>query len=521
MSAAASWRPRANPWLIALVVTSATFMEVLDSTIVNVSLPHIAGSLSVGTDQSTWALTSYLVANGIVLPVSGWFGDRFGRKRYFMLCIAMFSLFSLLCGAATSLAQLIVFRLAQGFFGGGLQPNQQSIVLDTFPPSQRARAFATTAVAVVVAPILGPTLGGIITDNASWRWVFFINVPIGVLAFLAVGRLVEDPPWLTARRGVRHIDFPGLGLIALGLGCLQIVLDRGEQSDWFGSPTIRAFALVAALGILGAIWWLSVARHPVVDLSVLANRNFAIGMALIFAVGVVLYGSAVLIPELAEIQLGYTATWAGLVLSPGGLAVLVAIPVVGRLLGLVQTRILIGVGFTILGFALLAASRITPQVDFRTLAMLRVGQSLGLAFLFVPISTIAFLTVPRERNGDAAALYSMARNIGGSAGISLVTALIATRAQVHQAALVTHLTPLDRGYRALVAARSAVLFARGTAPGQIGPEVAGSIYRTLIRQAGFAGYLDTLRFCGLLSLGAVGLCFLLDRTRGRGAARAE
>ncbi len=320
------WRPAGNPWLIAVVVTLAAFMEVLDTTIVNVAMPHIAGTLSASYDEATWTLTSYLVSNSIVLPISAFFGRLLGRKRYFVICIGAFTVCSFLCGIADNLSELIIFRVLQGFFGGGLQPNQQSIILDTFPPSQRGRAFSLTAVATVVAPVLGPTIGGWITDNYSWRWVFFINVPFGLLATFAVITLVEDPPW--ARKQQASIDYIGIGLITLTFASLQIMLDRGEDADWFSSDFIRTFAALAAVGAAGACGWLLYTRKPVVDLRVLKDRNFALGSLAIGCFAMILYGSAILIPQLAQQHLGYTALLSGLVLSPGALAIIFLIPVI-------------------------------------------------------------------------------------------------------------------------------------------------------------------------------------------------
>ncbi len=347
----AGWKPKGNPWLIAVVVTLAAFMEVLDTTIVNVSLPHIAGDLSTSYDDASWALTSYLAANGIVLTISGWLGRVIGRKRYFLICIGMFTVCSFLCGVSQSLPELIVFRLLQGLFGGGLQPNQQSIILDTFPPARRGGAFAITAVATIVAPVLGPTLGGYITDNASWRWVFFLNVPIGIFTLLAVSALVEDPPW--AKKRSAPIDAIGLGLIALGLGCLEVALDRGEDDDWFGSTFICVMALLALIGIFGAICWLLTAKRPAVDLRVFGDANFAIGTMGIGVVGVVLYAGAVLIPQFSQQVIGYTATLAGLVLTPGGVGIIVLIPFVNLAMKRIQTRYIIAFGFFVMGVSLL------------------------------------------------------------------------------------------------------------------------------------------------------------------------
>ena len=429
------WKPKSNPWLIAIVVTLAAFMEILDTTIVNVALPHIAGALSSSNDEATWTLTSYLVANGIVLPISGFFGNRLGRKRYFLICIAMFGVFSFLCGVAESLPQLILFRLAQGFFGGGLQPNQQAIILDTFPPEKRGAAFSITAIATIVAPVLGPVLGGYITDNFSWRWIFFINIPVAALTFFAVAALVEDPPWV-ANQPKRQIDTIGLALIALGLGSLQVVMDRGEDDDWFGSNFILGMAILAAAGLLGAIGWLLTAKKPIVSLRVMQDRNFALGCFCTFALFFIVYSSAVLLPQLSQEVLNYNSTLAGLLLAPGAVAVIFIIPMVQQAMKVVPTKIIIAVGFMAIGSGLVYSTRLFPLIDYDTLTIMRIAQSAGIALLFVPISTISYVTLPKELNGDAAALYTMFRNVSGSIGISLATAEITERTQIRSAYLI-------------------------------------------------------------------------------------
>jgi DHA2 family multidrug resistance protein len=341
-----------------------------------------------------------------VLTISGWLSDVFGRKRYFMICILMFTVFSLLCGFAQSLPELILFRLAQGFFGGGLQPNQQSIVLDTFEPSKRGQAMAVVAIATIVAPVIGPTLGGYITDNFSWRWVFFLNVPIGMLGLFGVATLVEDPPWVKERRS-HGVDYIGIGLITLGLGCLQVAMDRGEDADWLSSGFIRIMFLLSFLGIAGAIGWLLTTARPVLNIRVLANRNFALGVTMIGAMAFVLYSSAVVVPQFAQQVIGYTATDAGLILSPGGVVIIMLIPFVTRSMPYVPTRYLIAIGFAMLGLSLVYSSILVPDISFKHLAIIRAAQTAGLAFLFVPISTIAYSTVPRDMNGDAAALHDV------------------------------------------------------------------------------------------------------------------
>ncbi len=502
-----NWRPRSNPWLIAVVVTLGAFMEVLDTTIVNVSLPHIAGTVGASYDEATWTLTSYLVANGIVLPISGWLARLLGRKRYFLICIGMFTVCSFACGMATSLTQMVLFRLLQGFFGGGLQPNQQSILLDTFEPSKRSQAFAVAAIATVVAPVVGPTLGGWITDNYSWRWIFLINVPVGVITFLAVWRLVEDPPWVKREheQGDRSVDYIGLSLISIGFGSLEVMMDRGEDWDWFGSPIIRLCAFLAFAGLAGAVGWLLYARKPVVDIRVLGDRNFALGTLMIFCVGAVLYSSAVLIPQLAQQQLGYTATLAGLILSPGAVVIVVLIPLVGKvLMPNIQTRYVIGMGFFIMGCSLLYATQLTPNPDFWTLTLMRGAQTLGLAFMFVPISTIAYTTIPKELNGDASALFTMARNIAGSVAISGATALVTERTQAHRAYLADRLSPFNQNYQDLVTQYQHTFQAAGQPTSGVG----GQINLLLTGQASILAYIDVFTYCAIASFCVVPLTFL-------------
>ena len=515
----ATWKPRANPWLIAVVVTSAAFMEILDTTIVNVSLPHIAGSVSASYDDATWALTSYLVANGIVLPISGFLGRLIARKRYFPICIAMFTVSSFLCGTSTSLGELICFRLMQGFFGGGLQPNQQSIILDTFPPAMRGKAFGVVAIAVIFAPIIGPTLGGWITDNYSWRWIFFINVPVGIFAFFSVTALVEDPPWvLRARAKLVDFDYIGLGLIALGLGSFQIMLDRGEDDDWFGSRMICIAFVLGLVGVLGAIAWLLTAKKPIVNLRVFANRNFAVGSVMIFALGAILYSGSVLLPQLAQQRLGYTATLAGLVLSPGGAIILVLIPVIGRVLPYIQTRYLIGFGFLTLGCAYTYAHGVTPDATFGTLALMRATQTLGLAFLFVPTSTISYSTMPRTLNADASSLYVMLRNVAGSIGISLATAGITERTQARQSYLAENLNPFNPAFNDYIAQTANTLRGMGRAAGDATSQAMGMALQTLNLQAAVLAYRDVFAYCAIGAFCIAPLIFLFEARTSRGAA---
>lgn len=512
----AAWHPTYNPWLVAIVVTIAAFMEILDTTIVNVALPHIAGSLSSSNDEATWALTSYLVANGIVLTISGWLGNVLGRKRYFLICLAMFTVCSFLCGTSRSLPELITFRLLQGFFGGGLQPNQQSIILDYFPPARRGAAFGVTAIATIVAPVLGPTLGGFIVDSASWRWIFFINVPVGILAVFLVWVLVEDPPWTKRER--RGIDAFGLGLIALGLGCLEVMMDRGEDEDWFSSGFIFTMALLAVTGIVGSVIWLMVAKKPIINIAVFRDKNFAAGCLMIGAMGGILYSSAVIIPQFAQQIIGYTALWAGLILSPGGLFIIVLIPLVGRLLTFIQTRYIIAFGFFIMGCALIFSSKLVVDITYFRLVMIRGAQTAGLAFLFVPISSITYATLPRELNGDATALYSMFRNVAGSIGIASSTALIEQRSQTHQAYLARWASPLHQPFNLLIARYQSALEGMGHLASTAHNMALAEAFQMFRGQVAVTAYSDVFFFCAILAFALVPFCFLLSPIRGgRGA----
>ncbi|MEW6485333.1 DHA2 family efflux MFS transporter permease subunit [Tatumella ptyseos] len=520
MSGAAEWRPSANPWLVALTVTLAVFMEVLDTTIVNVALPHVAGSLSSSYDESTWVLTSYLVANGIVLPISAFLSRYFGRKHYFLLCIVMFTLCSFLCGMATELWQLILFRILQGFFGGGLQPVQQSVLLDYFSKKDRGKAFGLSSIAIIVAPVIGPTLGGWITDNFSWRWIFFINIPVGVMTALAIYQLLEDPPWeKKAAKGTLSIDYIGIGLITLGLGCLQVFLDRGEDEDWFSSNFIILFATLAVIGITGAVYWLMYTRKPVVDILVMRDRNFRVSGLLMAGMAFILYGSSVVIPQLAQQELGYTATLAGLVLTPGAICVILTIPVVLKLMPIVQTRYIIMFGFACLALSFLySGMMLTPDLDFTSLVIMRSMQSVGLGFLFVPLTTIAFISIPQKLNGDASALFTMFRNVAGSIGISLSTAAITERSQTHSAYLSANMTPLNQQFNQAVSQMAQAIQNFSNAVGNATSLATGQLYQQMISQARFLAYVDV--FFGLCIIGLILLpfCLLLAPVKSEGSA---
>jgi DHA2 family multidrug resistance protein len=521
-AAVQEWRPRHNPWLIALTVSMATFMEVLDTSIANVALPHIAGNLSASTDEATWILTSYLVSNAIVLPLSAWISRAVGRKRFYMTCVALFTISSALCGMAPTLGALIVLRVLQGAGGGGLQPSEQAILADTFVPSQRGMAFAVYGIAVVSAPALGPTLGGWITDNYSWRWIFYINVPVGVLSLLMTNHFVEDRPYERGRGFAAQgkIDYLGLGLIALGLGCLQVVLDKGQEDDWFGSNFITTLSVLAAIGLIGALIWEWRHKNPIVNLRLFMQRNFATAFALMFMLGVVLLGSTVLIPIFLQTLMGYTAKDSGLALTWGALAIMALMPVVGPLTTRVQAKWLIAIGLVVGAYGLHRMTGWDLQVDFWTVAGDRVIQAAGFAFLFAPINTAAYLGVPMEQNNQVSSLLNVARNIGGSIGISTVTTLTARRAQWHQNVLVGHLTPFDDTYsNALTSLRHTLLPAGSSNVAATGRAL-GVISRAVVQQATALATLDAFRLLSMLFLAALPLLLLLKRYNPRALAHA-
>lgn len=493
---------RSNPWAIAIVVTIATFMEVLDVTIANVALPHIAGSLSAGQEESTWVLTSYLVSNAIVLPISGWLAALVGRKRFYMTCVALFTVSSLLCGFAPTLPFLILFRVLQGLGGGGLQPSQQAILVDTFPKRKLGMAFAVAGIATVAAPVLGPTLGGWLTDNHSWRWVFFINVPVGLVGLLLSHLVLHDPPEKRARaRGKGFtIDYTGIGLVAICLGCLQILLDKGQQEDWFQSAFIVTLAVVSGSALLIGIWWELRHKHPVVDLPLLRNRNFGLATVLMFGLGVMLFSSTVLIPLMVQSLMGYTALWAGLVLSPAGLVVLVMMPFVGFMINRVQAKWLIVFGSVTLGVALLHMANFSLEMGFWHLLGARCFQSLGLAFLFIPINTAAYAFIQPDKNANASALLNVARNLGGSVGIALATTFLARRTQFHQVRLVEHVSTYSLQTREALDQIGVRFLSYGSSPVEAAQQALAVLGMETRRQAAMLAYLDSYWIIGVASL---------------------
>jgi MFS transporter, DHA2 family, multidrug resistance protein len=496
-----------------MTVMLATFMEVLDTSVANVALPHIAGNLSATVDESTWVLTSYLVSNAIILPMGGWFSMLMGRKRFYMICVALFTLTSLACGLAPTLGALVVFRVLQGIGGGALQPISQAILVESFPREKHGMAMAVYGMGVVFAPIIGPTLGGWLTDNYSWRWIFLINLPFGILSLILTGWLVHDPPYLERRRlgdGFK-IDYMGFGLLALGLGALEVVLDEGQREDWFSSHFIVTFAVICAVCLIAVVFWELRHPHPIIDFRVLKERNYTLATVSMLVLGFVLYGSTALLPMFLQTMLGYTAMLSGLVLSPGGLVVLMCMPVVGLLVKRWQPRWLVLFGVVVCSAGMYLMSRFNLGLDFSTAMRARMVQSVGLAFLFVPISAVAFAYIPKERTNYATGLFNLARNIGGSSGIATVTTLLARRSQYHQSVLVSHVTPYNYGYHETIGRTTAMLQAHGSSAVDAGRQAHGILYGLVQRQSAMLAFADAFWVMAVLFVAIVPLMFLMRR----------
>ncbi|MDR3556051.1 MAG: DHA2 family efflux MFS transporter permease subunit [Syntrophobacteraceae bacterium] len=494
------WIPSYNPWLIAISVMLATFMEVLDTSIANVALPHIAGNLSATTDEATWVLTSYLVSNAIVLPATGWLGIRFGRKRFLMTCIALFSVASATCGAAPTLGALIVARIIQGAAGGALQPISQSILLESFPPAKRGVAMAAFSMGVVVAPIIGPTLGGWLTDNYTWRWIFYINLPVGVLALYLCQLFIEDPPYLlSARRSSVRIDYVGFSLMAIGLATLQIILDKGERDDWFSAPWIRWMALISLVSMIVFVIWELREKEPIVNLRALKERNFAVGTALVTLVGIVLYSTITLQPLLVQDLMGYTAFWSGVALTPRGIGAILAVFFVGRVIGLVDSRKLMTCGFLLLAYSSYMLSGLNLQISILNIVWPNILMGLAMGLIFVPLATTTMAGLPNEQMGNATGIFNLMRNIGGSFGISIVTTMLARGAQEHQTYIAAHLNaynPVFQGYFT----RFQSLFTLGGVSNHASHKAILSLYEVAVRQATLLAYMDDFKFLAVCSL---------------------
>lgn len=502
-----NWRPRYNPWLIAVIVSLAAFMEVLDTSIANVALPYMAGNLGASNDESTWVLTSYLVSNAIVLPMTGWLAGVLGRNRFFMGCLAIFTLSSLLCGLAPSLGFLLLFRVMQGVGGGGLQPMAQAILAETFPPEKRGLAFALYGITAIMAPTIGPTLGGWITFSYSWRWIFFINLPVGVVTWFLIRRFVEEPPYLRRLRktGVK-LDYVGISLLAIGVGSLQVLLDKGQEDDWFGSHFITTLIIISAVCLISLVIWEWFQKAPIIDVRLFKNFNFASSSLMMFMLGILLFSNVVMLPQFLQTLLGYTSELAGLALSAGGLVVVMEMPIMGQLTTKIQARRLIAFGWLALSIAMYySTKRIDLQMSFSAATWLRIAQVIGLGFLFVTITLVAYIGIAPEKNNAVAGIINFMRNIGSSVGTSLVTTLIARRSQLHQLRLVEK-ARVDNPNFANAARSLAQHFVRaGLGRHDALATAYARIYQSLLQQSATLAYIDTYM---VLCIGAAIMFFL-------------
>ena len=512
----ASKEQQINPWLIALSVVLPTFMEVLDTSIASVALPYIAGSLSASTNEATWVLTSYLVANAIILPVSNWFGQRFGRKRFLLTCIVIFTISSFACGAANSLAMILLARILQGAGGGALQPISQAILLESFPESKRGQAMAVYGLGVVVAPILGPTLGGYLTNAYSWRWAFYINIPVGILAIIMISRFVHDPDYIrNAKPG--PLDGIGLGLLATWIGCLQVILDKGQEDDWFGATWIRWATAILVVALIAFIWRMLREKRPLVNLRVFLHRNFALGCILIALFGGCIYGLIVLLPLFYQEVLGYTAFNAGLIVSPRGLGAVVAMPLIGILTAKMDNRWLIGGGFLLFGICGIWFGEVNLAISPWSFLWAIILSGFGSGMVFVPLSTVTVAGLSNQEMGNATGLYNLLRNVGGSIGISITDTILTRHSQLHQANLVQDLTPSSRIYQEQLSQGISQLGPKiGTA--MAGAGTLGRIYSSLNVQALLLSYVDDFRYLALASFACLPVVFMLRKAvRRKGA----
>ena len=519
----AGWTParsaagRHNPWLIIVIISLATFMEVLDTAIANVALNHIAGSLAVSNDEATWVLTSYLVANAIVVPISGWLSEVVGRKRFYMISVFLFTVSSLMCGFAPSLAFLIVARVFQGIGGGGLAPSEQSIIADSFPPSKRGLAFSAYGVVVVAAPALGPTLGGWITDNIGWHWIFLINVPVGILSLILVQTFVAEPDALKQERKAKfknglRVDYIGFAFVAIGLGCLEVTLDRGQRDDWFSSGFILTMAVIAAVSLILFVVWELLHDDPIVDIRLFGNRNFAVVSFMMFVVGVVLLGSTQIVPQLLQDVFDYTATLSGLALTWGGVCAVMVMPFAGIITGKIPTRYILGAAFALQAVALWHLTGVNTETSFHHFAVARTIQAVGLPFLFIPITNQAYADLKPDQTGQASALLNVMRNLGGSFGISLAQALILRREQLHQSRLVEGLDPLNPNYE--IGLDQARQMLGGASPSPDAP--LGIIQQQVTTQAAMLSYIDAFWALAIVAAIAAAMSIFL-KTAKRGA----
>lgn len=505
----------ANKWLVTASVMIPTMIEVLDTSVANVSLTHIQGSLSAGQEEVTWVLTSYLVANAVVIPMSGWLARVFGRKRYLLGSLILFTLSSLLCGTATSLNQLIFFRVVQGLGGGGLQPISQAILLETFPPRERGLALAVFGMGVVVGPIIGPLLGGYVTDNLSWRWIFYINIPIGIIAFAMIVSFVFDPVYQTRRVRGETVDYMGLAFLAVGIGCLQLVLDRGQQEDWFSSTSIVMLSIIAAVCLIALVFWELRHKHPILDLRILKDRSFATGSTVMFLGFFAFFGSIVLLPLFLQRLMGYNAYLAGLVLGPGGAVTLLVLPIIGKMTQRVDARFLLGTGLLINAYSLWYMAGFNLHIDLGTAVIGRVIQGVGMPFFFVSSSYVTMAYLRKEQMNNASAIFNLLRNLGGSFGVAFVSTLVARRSQFHQNRLVEHINPYDPGVGIYLEHMKAGLAEKLGEFGDHTHTALNIIYGKLQREASAMAFNDAFFAQAMIFAGLVGILWII-RKPGKG-----
>jgi len=516
-------RPAFNPWVIAMTVTLATFMEVLDTSIANVALPHIAGNLGATSDESTWVQTSYLVSNAIILPMSGWLSTQFGRKRFYMFCVAVFTLSSMLCGMAASLPMLILFRIMQGLGGGGLGPSEQAILADTFTPQQRNMGFAIYGMAIVVAPAIGPTLGGWITDNYSWHWIFFINVPIGLISLFLTQRVVHDPPHVKESRLKRggRTDYFGITTIVIGVGLMQYVLDKGEQLEWLDSGVICIAAAVSAAALIALIWREWTYSDPIIDLRLLKHRNFGPATLFNFTLGMVLNGSTILIPQFLQLQLGYSAERTGMALSPGGITLAVLMPVAGILAAKFDPRKVIALGFLLTSSSLFWMMHISPEVDFHTIIWMRIFQVVGLPLIFIPISTLSYVGMRRESNNQVSGISNFARNLGGAVGVSFLVSFLTRHRQISRVDLAAHLHKGDPFFDRYFSSLEQAAMRGGASLATAGHHSLAQLQQIVDAQANVLAYISAFFVLGMIVAFLIPLPFLMKRPSAADAAAAQ
>jgi MFS transporter, DHA2 family, multidrug resistance protein len=498
-----------NKWIVALTVMLPTLIEIIDTSVVNVALDSIRGSLSAGIDESTWTITSYLVSNAIIIPMTGWLSRVFGRKRYLIFSISLFTLSSLFCGFAWNLQSLVFFRILQGIGGGALQPISQSILLETFPRKQHGMAMAIFGIGIMFGPIIGPLVGGWITDNWSWHWIFFINIPIGILSILMIMFVIVDPPYM--KRMKMKIDYWGLALLALGLGCLQIVLDKGQMEDWFSSSFITSLTIISVTSLVLFIIVEMFAEHPIVNLRTFKNRSFSTGNIVMFFAFFNLFGSIVLLPIYLQTLMGYNATLAGMVLGPGGVATLVAMPIAGRLVTKMNPKILLAFGIIISAYSTYLMSQFNLLADFNTIIWPRVVLGVGMGFLFIPLTTMTMSSVNKEDMANASSIYNLLRNLGGSFGVAFVTTMISRRSQFHQVHLSEHLTPFDTAFQITYHNTAQALQFSGMTPEAAGHSGLGIIYYKMLEQASMMSFNDAFYLLSVFMLFILPLVFLMKK----------